>query len=148
VELPVSEHFKEFASSPNGDRWLLGRHDENGFAYVQHRANGPSGGIVTAVELGAFLTQGPLHPQQHELLKMIGTLVDAPATTRSGPNEKRTITETSQSARLDQFSEKPTPETATEKVTNAVTALFDTVAEARAERDEVIDPERTEDEDK
>jgi hypothetical protein len=144
VELLVSEHFKEFASSPNGDRWLLGRHDENGFAYVQHRANGPSGGRVTAVELGAFLTAGPLHPQQHELLKLIGTLVDAPAT-RSGPVEKETTAEASPSARLDQF--PPTPETAAQKVTNAVTAVFDTVAEARAERDEVIDPDRTEDED-
>jgi hypothetical protein len=147
VELLVSGHFKEFASSPNGDRWLLGRHDENGFAYVQHRANVPSGGAVTAVELGAFLTQGPLHPQQHELLRMIGTLVDAPAT-RLGPSESGTTAEASTSARPDRFPEKPTPETATQKVTNAVTAVFDTVAEARANRDDVIDPERTEDEDK
>ena len=72
----MSDRLREFAASSNGDRWFLGRHEETGFAYVVHKASEPSGGAVTNIELRAFLTRGPLHPQHQELLRLIGGLVD------------------------------------------------------------------------
>lgn len=66
--------------SPNGDRWFLARDPATGAPVVRHRANTQSGGQVTDVEIGAFLS-GPRHPEQDTLLRLIGTLiVDAPRT--------------------------------------------------------------------
>jgi hypothetical protein len=58
----MSDKLREFAASSNGDRWFLGRHDENGLAYVVHKASAPSGGAVTQIEIGAFLTSRPPSP--------------------------------------------------------------------------------------
>jgi hypothetical protein len=62
----------EFARSSNGDRWLIGRHQITGFAYVIHEANEPSGGTVTEIELAAFLTANASHPEAERLLRLIG----------------------------------------------------------------------------
>lgn len=75
VEPPSAERLREFASSANGDRWFLGRDEASGVAHVVHRANVPSGGAVTRVELGAFLDRGPSAPEMLALSKLIGTLV-------------------------------------------------------------------------
>ena len=73
---PVStERLREFASSSNGDRWFLGRDEATGIAHVVHRANLPSGGTVTHMELGAFLNRGPSAPEMLGLLQLIGSLV-------------------------------------------------------------------------
>ena len=56
----MSGYLREFAASSNGDRWYLGRNEETMNAYVVHKANEPSGGTVTHIELGAFLNRGPL----------------------------------------------------------------------------------------
>ena len=61
-------------NSPNGDRWLLVC-DEPGAPFVCHEANRASGGKVTRLELGVFLSMGAA-PEQQELLRLIGTLVD------------------------------------------------------------------------
>ena len=66
---------REFASSSNGDRWFLGRDGATGGAHVVHRANLPSGGTVTPIELGVFLGRGPSAPETLGLLRLIGTLV-------------------------------------------------------------------------
>ena len=79
----MSDKLREFAASSNGDRWFLGRHEENGLAYVLHRASGRSGGVVTDIELGAFLNRGPLHPQHETLLRLIGTLATPPEDPRN-----------------------------------------------------------------
>jgi hypothetical protein len=50
--------------SPNGDSWCLARDPATGTAFVRHQANAPSGGHVTDLELGAFLS-GPRNPE-HE----------------------------------------------------------------------------------
>ncbi|RYB06797.1 hypothetical protein D3272_04800 [Lichenibacterium ramalinae] len=70
-----TDKLREFASSSNGDRWFLGRDDATGVAHVVHRANQPSGGAVTHIELGAFLNRGPSAPEMLGLLKLIGSLV-------------------------------------------------------------------------
>ena len=70
---------REFADSSNGDRWYLGRNDDTMHAYVVHKANLPSGGAVTRIEIGAFLNRGPIAPEHQALLRLIGTLVDGNA---------------------------------------------------------------------
>jgi hypothetical protein len=63
--------------SSNGDRWLLARETDSGRVFVRHQANLPSGGRVTDLDVGAFLAAGPPGPQHQELLRLIGTLVEA-----------------------------------------------------------------------
>ena len=70
---------REFAASSNGDRWYLGRNDDTMHAYVVHKANLPSGGATTHIEIGAFLNRGPIAPEHQALLRLIGTLVDGNA---------------------------------------------------------------------
>lgn len=67
---------REFATSSNGDRWLLGRDDQTGEPYVEHRANPPSGGAITRMAVGAFLGQGANAPEHQALVKLIGGLVE------------------------------------------------------------------------
>ena len=61
--------------SPNGDRWHLARDAASGRVFIRHEANEPSGGQVTEIEIGDFLTSGGNGPQHAELLRLIGTLV-------------------------------------------------------------------------
>ena len=70
-----AERLREFASSPSGDRWYLGRDEATGVAHVVHKANLPSGGTVTHIELSAFLNRGPSAPEMLGLLQLIGGLV-------------------------------------------------------------------------
>ena len=72
----MSDHLKEFAASSNGDRWLLGREQDTGIAYVLHEANQPFGGTVTQIDIGTFLNRGPIAPEHYALLRLIGTLAD------------------------------------------------------------------------
>jgi hypothetical protein len=74
-EQETAERLREFAASQNGDRWFLGRDTATGIAHVVHKANAPSGGAVTHIELGVFLNQGPSAPEMLGLLRLIGTLV-------------------------------------------------------------------------
>ena len=69
------DNLREFASSSNGDRWFLGQNEATGIAHVVHKANLPSGGAVTKVELGVFLNQRPSAPETAGLIKLIGSLL-------------------------------------------------------------------------
>jgi hypothetical protein len=69
---------KELYSSPNGDRWHLCK-DASGAVFVVHQANIPSGGRISRLELGDFLSRG-FFPEQQALVHMIGTLIDPDAT--------------------------------------------------------------------
>ena len=60
--------------SPNGDSWFLARDPATGLAFVRHQANAPSGGQVTDIEIGAFLS-GPRNPEHEALLRLIGTSI-------------------------------------------------------------------------
>lgn len=67
---------RELYRSSNGDRWSLGRDFDNGRVFVRHEANLASGGNVTDLQIGAFLS-GPGHgPEKQELLRLIGSLVE------------------------------------------------------------------------
>lgn len=65
----------ELYSSPNGDRWFLARDPATGRVFVRHKANIPSGGQVTDIDIGAFLNQGRANPEHQALLHLIGTLI-------------------------------------------------------------------------
>jgi hypothetical protein len=66
---------RELYSSPNGDRWSLCK-DASDRVFVLHQANIPSGGQISQIELGDFLTRG-YGPEQQALLQIIGTLVES-----------------------------------------------------------------------
>lgn len=67
---------RELYSSANGDRWFLGREPATGRVFVRHEANLASGGQVTDIEIGAFLSRGTYNPEHQALLRLIETLIE------------------------------------------------------------------------
>ena len=43
--------------------------------FVRHEPNAPSGGHQSDIDIGTFLTRGPLNPEHQALLRLIATLV-------------------------------------------------------------------------
>ncbi len=68
---------RELYRSANGDVWFLGRDSSDGRAVIIHEANRPSGGQVSSIDLGVFLSFGD-GPEQQALLRLIATLVEVP----------------------------------------------------------------------
>ena len=68
---------RELYRIANGDTWFLGREPADGHAIIIHQPNAPSGGRLSHIEVGVFLREGA-GPEQLALLRLIGTLVDAP----------------------------------------------------------------------
>jgi hypothetical protein len=68
---------RKLYQSPNGDIWFIARDPATGLAFVRHQANAPSGGQVTDIDLGAFLS-GPRNPEQDALLRWVGNLMCNP----------------------------------------------------------------------
>jgi hypothetical protein len=58
--------------SENGDSWWLCR--EGKTVFVLHEANLPSGGAITKIALGQFLSSAGNPPERQALLEMIGGL--------------------------------------------------------------------------
>ena len=75
AEAEMSDHQREIYHSENGDRWLLCRNHDGG-VFVLHKANVPSGGKATKIELGDFLGRGKAGPEHQALARLIGSLVD------------------------------------------------------------------------
>jgi hypothetical protein len=50
--------------------------DDDGRVFVLHKANVPSGGTVTKIELGDFLARGRAGPEHQALARLIGSLVE------------------------------------------------------------------------
>src|SRR5438874_835788 len=71
---PQRAETRQLYRSPNGDIWFLARDPETGSPFVRHQANAPSGGQVTDIELGAFLS-GPGSPEHEALLRLIGASI-------------------------------------------------------------------------
>ena len=65
---------RKLYDSPNGDHWYPIR-DPSGAVFVRHEANIAAGGHVEHVGIAEFLSTGQ-SPEQQELLRLIGTLVD------------------------------------------------------------------------
>ncbi len=71
----MSTHQREIYNSENGDKWFLCR-DNDGGAFVLHKANVSSGGTATKIELGDFLGRDKAGPEHQALARLIGSLVD------------------------------------------------------------------------
>jgi hypothetical protein len=71
---PQRAEMRQLYRSPNGDTWFLARDPVMGSAFVRHQANAPSGGQVTDIEIGAFLS-GPRNPEHEALLRLIGASI-------------------------------------------------------------------------
>ena len=71
---PQRAETRQLYRSPNGDSWFLARDPETGSAFVRHQGNAPSGGQVTDIELGVFLS-GPGSPEHEALLRLIGASI-------------------------------------------------------------------------
>jgi hypothetical protein len=74
---------RQLYRSPNGDSWFLVRDPATGSAFVRHQANAPSGGQVTDIDLGAFLS-GPGSPEHEALLRLIGASIFNPRGAEAG----------------------------------------------------------------
>ena len=74
---PRRTETRQLYRSPNGDSWFLAHDPATGVAVVRHQANAPSGGQVTDIELGAFLS-GPRNPEHEALLRLIGASIPNP----------------------------------------------------------------------
>jgi hypothetical protein len=64
----------ELYSSPNGDRWFLGRDPATCDVFVRHEPDASSGGEPSHIDIGAFLSRGPRSPGHKALLHLIRTL--------------------------------------------------------------------------
>lgn len=69
---------RELYRSSSGDRWQLARDPVSGRVFVLHEPNLASGGRTSHIDIEAFLATGH-GPEQQELLRLIGTLVEASA---------------------------------------------------------------------
>jgi hypothetical protein len=71
--------------------WFLGRDPATGLAFVRHEANTPSGGQVTNMDIGTFLSE-PRHPQHEALLRLIGGLI--PDRRQTGTHDNHSVVDT------------------------------------------------------
>jgi hypothetical protein len=69
---------RKLYESSSGDRWYLIA-DPSGAVFIRHEANVASGGPVEYEDISAFLSRGA-GPEQQELLRLIGTLVEEHST--------------------------------------------------------------------
>jgi hypothetical protein len=74
---PDECRMEQLYRSPNGDTWFLAHSPTTGLTFVRHQGNASSGGQVTDIEIGAFLS-GPPHPEQEALLRVIGASIIDP----------------------------------------------------------------------
>jgi hypothetical protein len=88
----MSARKRELYSSPNGDKWFLSVTPDTGIVFIRHEANVPSGGHVTEMDIGTFLSGGPRNPEHQALLHLIGTLVEGnPQVAREIPARRRVM---------------------------------------------------------
>jgi hypothetical protein len=66
---------RELYNSPNGDRWYLVREAHSSQPMIVHEPNVPSGGATSMMSVCDFLARGH-GPEQQELLRLIGTLIE------------------------------------------------------------------------
>src|ERR1700719_2586981 len=76
AEAKMSDRQREIYHSENGDRWFLSR-DDDGRAFILHKANLSSGGKVTSIELGDFLGPVKAGPEHQALIRLIGSLFES-----------------------------------------------------------------------
>jgi hypothetical protein len=73
----MSMQKRQLYSSPNGDKWFLCGDPDTDNVFIRHEANVSSGGHVTEMDIGTFLSGGQRNPEHQALLHLIGTLVES-----------------------------------------------------------------------
>lgn len=66
------ENLQEFASSPNGDRWFLGKDEATLRTFVLHIANEASGGHESRSDVRVFLNSSSRGPEREALIAVLG----------------------------------------------------------------------------
>jgi hypothetical protein len=66
---------RQLYQSSNGDHWYLCR-GRGGKLVVLHDSNRASGGTLSQIDVGTFLTEGNNGPEHQALRQLIGELVD------------------------------------------------------------------------
>ena len=74
----MSIQTRKLYDSANGDSWYLVHDPANARVFVRHEANVASGGAISDIDIGTFLSRGGHGPEKQELLRLIGALVDSP----------------------------------------------------------------------
>jgi len=72
----MAQRARNLYQSSNGDRWSLVRDLGSGRVFIRHEPNLSSGGQTSKTALGDFLVCAAHGPENAELLRLIGTLVD------------------------------------------------------------------------
>jgi hypothetical protein len=85
---PQRAETRQLYRSPNGDTWSLAGDPATGSAFVRHQTNAPSGGQVSDIKFGAFLS-GPRNPEHDALLRLIGASILDPRGARRTMNRRR-----------------------------------------------------------
>ena len=62
---------KAFYESSNGDQWLIARDPESDRVFVLHKANLPSGGHVSEIEVSRFLAADAGGPEHQALRRLV-----------------------------------------------------------------------------
>ncbi|WIM10036.1 hypothetical protein [Enhydrobacter sp.] len=71
----MSIQTRELYRSANGDRWCLAHDPAVACVFVRHEPNLASGGKISDIDIGAFLSRSGQGPEKQELLRLIGSLV-------------------------------------------------------------------------
>jgi hypothetical protein len=74
----MSIQTRKLYDSANGDSWYLVHDPADARVFVRHEANVASGGAISDIDIGTFLSRGGHGPEKQELLRLIGALVDSP----------------------------------------------------------------------
>jgi hypothetical protein len=80
---PMSIQTRELYHSANGDRWCLAHDPAVACVFVRHEPNLASGGKISDIDIGTFLSRGGQGPEKQELLRLIGTLVEERESSRA-----------------------------------------------------------------
>lgn len=72
----MSVQTRKLYDSANGDAWYLAHDPANACVFVRHEPNRASGGKISDIDIGTFLSRDGQGPEKQELLRLIGTLVD------------------------------------------------------------------------
>jgi hypothetical protein len=87
----MSVKSRQLYSSTNGDRWLLCHQSDTQRVFIKHEPNVPSGGHVSEIDIGTFLSRGPLNPEHQALLRLIAALTDGDPETPTAEDRNTTL---------------------------------------------------------
>jgi hypothetical protein len=95
----MSVKTRELYRGPNGDRRLLSCESDAQRVFIRHEPNAPSEGRASNIDIGTFLTRGPLNPEHLALLRLIATLITSRRFARECSDQLATLLQKQSRAR-------------------------------------------------